>query len=169
MAVGLDVDLKHLVEFVEQVDKRGAQIGLEGVKDIDQRDLQGLRLGPVDVQVELGAAGAEGGGKAPQAGIANFPSGRVRLRPAGAQPGRGFRGLPPSSGSRPSGPAPGSAAGSRTKACASWIPASSRLMLETILSWSRAGAAFIPVLVNDKGRRNIGDVGAIQNRKAPDG
>ncbi len=55
--VGLDVDLKDLVEFVEQIDERRAQIGLEGLKHIRQRDLQGLRLGPVDVQVELGAAG----------------------------------------------------------------------------------------------------------------
>ncbi len=67
--VRLDIDLKHLIEFVEQIDKRRAQISLQGIKHIRQRDLQGLGLGPIDVQIELGAADAEGSGKALKAGL----------------------------------------------------------------------------------------------------
>src|SRR4030095_15145119 len=65
--VGLDVDLEHLVELVEEVDERGAQVGLQRVEDALREDLQGFRFGPVDVQVYLGAARAEGRGEATQA------------------------------------------------------------------------------------------------------
>src|SRR2546425_12147291 len=62
-----DVDLEHLVELVEEVDERGAQVGLQRVEDALREHLQGFRLGPVDVQVDLGAARAEGRGEATQA------------------------------------------------------------------------------------------------------
>ena len=70
--VGLDVDLEDLVEFIEEIDKGGAQIGLQRVKDVAQGDLQRLGLGPVDIQVELGAAGAEGGGQVAPGRIGNW-------------------------------------------------------------------------------------------------
>src|SRR5262249_2875961 len=58
--IGLDIDLEDLVEFVEQVDERGPQIALECLEYARRKDLQRFRLGAVDVQVELGAVGAEG-------------------------------------------------------------------------------------------------------------
>src|SRR5256885_17086784 len=63
----LDIDLEHLVELVEEVDERGAQVGLQRVEDALREHLQGFRLGPVDVQVHLGAARAESRGEATQA------------------------------------------------------------------------------------------------------
>ena len=72
--VGLDVDLEHLVELVEQVDIGRPQVGLQGVEDVVQGNIQRLGLGPVDVEIELGAAGAEGGGQASQARIGRLPA-----------------------------------------------------------------------------------------------
>ena len=65
--VGLHAHLKDLIEFVEEIDKRRAKVGLQGGKDVHQRHLEGLRLGPVDIEEELGAVGAEGGEEAAQA------------------------------------------------------------------------------------------------------
>src|SRR5256885_3020080 len=55
----LDIDLEHLVELVEEVDERGAQVGLQRVEDALREHLQGFRLGPIDVQVDLGARSEE--------------------------------------------------------------------------------------------------------------
>src|SRR4030095_4579809 len=68
-AVGLNVDLEDLIEAVEEVDERGAQIGLERLEDGRRLDLEGLCLGPVDVEVELGAAVAESAREASEARI----------------------------------------------------------------------------------------------------
>ena len=66
MIIGLDVDLVDLVELVEEVDEGGAQVAPERLEHVVQRDLKGLGLCPVDIQVELGAAGIEGSGQTPQ-------------------------------------------------------------------------------------------------------
>ena len=55
--IGLDVHLKDLVEFVKEIDKGRAQKGLQGFKNIAQRDLQRLGLGPVNVQGRAGGSG----------------------------------------------------------------------------------------------------------------
>ena len=144
-AVGLDVDLEHLVELVEQVDERGAQIALERVEDVRGKHLQGLRLGPVDVQVDLGAAEAEGGGEASQVrmGISRLDElGCVRCSSARPR-------LPRSSTiiwKPPVWPRPRIGGGMATKATASWIALSSRLRPETIRSWvSPAPRSFQPL------------------------
>src|SRR5208337_1850534 len=67
--VGLDVDLEHLVEFIEKIDIGRSQEGLQRGKYISQRDLQGLGFCPVNVQIELGAASAEGGVQVSQSGL----------------------------------------------------------------------------------------------------
>src|SRR5262249_60677069 len=67
--VGLDIDLEDLVELVEEVDERRAQIALEGLEHARRLHLQRLRVGPVDVPVELGAVGAERGGQTLQMGM----------------------------------------------------------------------------------------------------
>ncbi len=68
-SIGLDVYLEHLVELVKEINKGRTQIGLQGFKNTVQGDLQGSDLGPVNVQIELGAAGAEGGGQVAQTGL----------------------------------------------------------------------------------------------------
>jgi len=58
-AFGLDVDLEHLVEFIEQVYRTRAQVGLEGGEDVTSGTWSASALGAVDVEIELRAAGAE--------------------------------------------------------------------------------------------------------------
>ena len=49
--VRLDIDLVDLVELVEEVDEGGSQIAPERLKYVVERNLKGLGLCPVDVQV----------------------------------------------------------------------------------------------------------------------
>ena len=54
LLVGLDVDLPGPAELVEIVDVVGAQVDLQRVEDVADRDAQGQALGAVDVEVEPG-------------------------------------------------------------------------------------------------------------------
>src|SRR5208283_2625838 len=67
--VGLDIDLEHLVKFIEKIDIGRSQEGLQRGKYISQWDLQGLDLCPVNIQIDLWAAGAEGGVQVAQTGL----------------------------------------------------------------------------------------------------
>ena len=166
-AVGLNVDLEHLVVFVEQVDERGAQICLEGVKHIGRRDLQGLRLGPVDIQVELRAADAQGGGKTPQAGLRislldEFVRGPLELGQTESAAVFNHQletsRLAQSPDRR------------RNHHKSLRFLDSGKLAVDVrddpVLV--QGGAPFFPVLINDEGRRDIGHIGAVQYRQTPD-
>ena len=66
LALGLDVDLPVAAEVVEVVDVERAEVDLQRLVDVVQRDAQRRDLGPVDVHVELRRVGAEQGGHADQ-------------------------------------------------------------------------------------------------------
>ena len=66
-------------------------------------------------------------------------------------------------------PRPRMGGGITTKASASWIPASSRLRLETIRSWVSPLLRSLPVLVHDEGGGHVRDVGEVQDGESPDG
>src|SRR5207302_8491614 len=68
--VGLDNDLPGPAEVVEVVDVVRAQVDLQRVEDVADRDSQGHALGPVDVEVQPGRAGA---GAAEQASQTRSP------------------------------------------------------------------------------------------------
>ena len=58
--VGLGADLVDAAEEVEVVDVGRAEIDLQRVEDVRQRHVQHLRLGAVDLEVDLRRVGAEG-------------------------------------------------------------------------------------------------------------
>lgn len=57
--ISLHVDLIDLVEFVDEIDERGADVTLQRLEDVVHRDAKRLRFGPVDIQVNLRTAGTE--------------------------------------------------------------------------------------------------------------
>ena len=66
LPVGLNVDLPVAAEGVETVDVERAEIDLQRLVDVLQRDSQRGHLGAVDVQIELRGGGAELRGDADQ-------------------------------------------------------------------------------------------------------
>ncbi len=82
--VGLNVHLVYLIEFVEEVDEGRAQVALQRLEDVPQGHLKGLRLCPVDIEVELGAVGIERASQSRQSSAGPGPPGPVhRLRSGG--------------------------------------------------------------------------------------
>ena len=57
--VGLQVDLPGAAELVEIVHIVAAQVGLQGVEDVAERNARPLALGAIDVDEELRRVGAE--------------------------------------------------------------------------------------------------------------
>src|SRR5262249_21651048 len=61
IALRLYPDLEALIELVEEIDVGGSQIGLQRIGDVIDGDPERFRHRSVDVEIELRAAGAEGG------------------------------------------------------------------------------------------------------------
>src|SRR5499433_2131670 len=165
-AIGLDIDLEDLIELVEEVDERRAQIALECLEHARRLHLERLRLGPVDVQEELWAVGAEGGGQALQIGI------RIPFLDQLVRVALEFRQTEARAIFHHHLEAARLAEATDRrrdddKARASWIPASSRLRLETIRSWLRALPRSFQLLYTTNVVEMLGTLAKSRTEKPP--
>ena len=116
IGLALHVDLPGSAEQVEVVDVQRAQVDLQRIEQLGDRDAQQPGLGAVDVEVEPGRVGPEAGEEPAQVlgGASACRERRSRWRRPGAPAGPGRRGLARTILNPPAVPRPSTGGASKT-------------------------------------------------------